>query len=210
MALLSDINEMIMAEAGGFFAQPLSDRIIIETARDFCRYSMVLNKYSAEVFQASDVDPDANFSVIAALYPYPETEPCGFFGLTVNGLKMAGVERDAVSPSGATAFINNCGGIYYKFSTQTTCQIHPLPYGGDVRFFTAFMPVKTSTQIDDSLWCLYGEGIMNGIKAKLLMMPGYQTSNPNAAVVFGNEYLRAKKEARADANRLVVGEVICS
>ena len=208
--LVSDITDIVIAESGGFFSPEFASKVIVEVSRDFCRYSFVLNKYSAEVFYAADVDPDANYSVIAALYPYTDTEPCGLFGLTVNGLKMAGVERDAVSPSGAVSAVGNSGGLFYSFSTQTTCQIHPLPYGGDVRFFTAFMPLKTASQIEDALWNLYGDGIMNGIKAKLLMMPGYQTSNPNAAVVFGNEYLKAKKAARADANRLVIGEVICS
>ena len=208
--LVSDITDLVIAETGGFFSPEFVSRIIVDVSRDFCRYSFVLNKYSAEVFYAADVDPDANYSVVAALYPYTDTEPCGVFGLTVNGLKMAGVERDAASPSGAVSAAGNSGGLFYSFSTQTTCQIHPLPYGGDVRFFAAFMPLKTASQIEDALWSLYGEGIMNGIKARLLVMPGYQTSNPNAAVVFGNEYLKAKKTARADANRLVIGEVICS
>ena len=208
--LVSDIVDSVTAETGGVFSPEFASKVIVDVSRDFCRYSFAMNKYSAEVFQAADVDPDANYSVISALYPYTDTEPCGLFGLTVNGLKMAGVERDAVSPSGAVSAVGNSGGLFYSFSTQTTCQIHPLPYGGDVRFFAAFMPVITASQIEDALWNLYGDGIMNGIKAKLLMMPGYQTSNPNAAVVFGNEYLRAKKMARADTNRLVIGEVICS
>ena len=210
MAVLSDLCDTVRADTGCFFPDNIITRVVLDVVGDFCRYSMILNKYSAEVFQASDVDADENYSVIAALSPYADTEPCGLFGLTVNGVKMAGVERDAVSPSGAVSTAGNSGGLFYSFSTQTTCQIHPLPYGGDVRFFAAFMPVKTASQIEDALWSLYGEGIMNGIKARLLMMPGYQTSNPNAAVVFGNEYLKAKKTARADANRLVIGEVICS
>ena len=85
-----------------------------------------------------------------------------------------------------------------------------MPYGGDIRFFAAFMPVVGATQIEDVLWNSYGNVVMSGIKAKLLMMPGYQTSNPNAAVVFGNEYMAAKKTARADTNKLVIGESICS
>ena len=72
------------------------------------------------------------------------------------------------------------------------------------------MPVVGATQIEDVLWNSYGNGLMSGIKAKLLMMPGYQTSNPNAAIVFGNEYTAAKKAARADINRMVIGETICS
>ena len=208
MPSLNEIADNVMAETGGFFAPEFASRVIVDISRDFCRYSMVLSRYSAEVFHASDVDTDANYSVIAALSPYSDTEPCGLFGITVNGVKLAGVERDAVSPSGAVSAATSSGGLFYSFSTQTTCQIHPLPYGGDVRFFTAFMPVKTASQIEDALWSLYGEGIMNGIKARLLMMPGYQTSNPNAAVVFGNEYMKAKKAARADANRLVIGETV--
>ena len=207
--LVSDISDIVIAESGGFFSPEFASKVIVDISRDFCRYSSVLNKYSAEVFQAAEVDTDANYSVMAAISPYADTEPYGVFGLTVNGLKMAGVERDAVSPSGAVSTVGNSGGLFYSFSTQTTCQIHPLPYGGDVRFFTAFMPLKTASQIEDALWNLYGDGIMNGIKAKLLMMPGYQTSNPNAAVVLGNEYLKAKKAARANANRLVIGEVVC-
>ena len=208
--LVSDIVDSVTAETGGVFSPEFTSKVIVDVSRDFCRYSFVLNKYSADVFYAADVDSDANYSVIAALSPYTDTEPCGVFGLTVNGLKMAGVERDAVSPSGAVSAIGNSGGLFYSFSTQTTCLIHPLPYGGDVRFFTAFMPLKTASQIEDALWNSYGNGLMSGIKAKLLMMPGYQTSNPNAAIVFGNEYMVAKKAARADVNRKVIGETICS
>ncbi len=207
--LVSDITDIVIAETGGFFSPEFAAKVIIDVSRDFCRYSFSLNKYSAEVFQASDVDADANYSVIASLYPYEETEPCGFFGLTVNGLKMAGVERDAVSPSGAVSVVGNSGGIFYSFSTKTTCQIHPLPYGGDVRFFAAYMPKMAAIKISDNLWSLYGQGIMSGTKARLFMMPGYQTSNPNAAVVFGNEYLKAKKEARAEVNKKIMGEVLC-
>ena len=210
MPSISEIADSVMAETGGFFSPEFVSKTAVSVVRDFCRYSFVLNRYVAEVFTSEDVDSDNNQSVIAAINPYTDTEPCGLFGLSVNGVKLAGVERDAISPSDAATAMSSCGGLFYKFGTQTTCHIHPLPYGGDVRFFAAFMPVISAHQIEDALWNLYGDGIINGIKAKLLMMPGYQTSNPNAAVVFGNEYLMAKKMARADTNRLLIGEVICS
>ena len=171
---------------------------------------MALSRYQAEVFTSDDVDHDEGCSVIMAVQPFTDTEPCGIFGITVNGYKLAGIEREVSTPSGAAVVSPGNGGIFYRFSTQTTCQIHPLPYGGDIRFFAAFMPVVGATQIEDVLWNSYGNGLMSGIKAKLLMMPGYQTSNPNAAVVFGNEYMAAKKTARADTNKLVIGASICS
>lgn len=210
MPLVGDIADMVLADTGGFFAPDIVSRAVIDTSREFCRYTKALNKYHAELFVADDVDSEEGSSVIMAVQPFTDTEPCGIFGITVNGYKLAGIEREASTPSGAAVVSPGDGGIFYKFSTQTTCQIHPLPYGGDVRFFAAFMPVVGATQIEDVLWNSYGNGLMSGIKAKLLMMPGYQTSNPNAAIVFGNEYTAAKKAARADANRLVIGEVICS
>lgn len=210
MPLVGDIADMIMADTGGFFAPDVVSRVAVEVSRDFCRYTKALNQYQAEVFTSDDVDHDEGYSVLMAVQPFTDTEPCGIFGITVNGYKLAGIEREASTPSGAAVVSPGNGGIFYKFSTQTTCQIHPLPYGGDVRFFAAFMPVVGATQIEDLLWNSYGNGLMSGIKAKLLMMPGYQTSNPNAAIVFGNEYMAAKKAARADINRMVIGETICS
>ena len=209
MPSLSDIRDRVIADTGGFFAPDLVSRVAVETARDFCRYTMALSRYHADVFDSGDVDIDAGYSVIMAVQPYKDTEPCGIFGITVNGYKLAGIERDASTPSGAAVVSPGNGGIFYKFSAQTTCQIYPLPYGGDIRFFAAFMPVVGATQIEDVLWNSYGNGVMSGIKAKLLMMPGYQTSNPNAAVVFGNEYMAAKKTARADTVKLVIGERLC-
>ena len=210
MPLVGDIADMIMADTGGFFAPDVVSRVAVEVSRDFCRYTKALNRFQAEVFTSDDVDSEEGCSVIMAVQPFTDTEPCGIFGVTVNGYKLAGIEREVSTPSGAAVVSPGNGGIFYRFSTQTTCQIHPLPYGGDIRFFAAFMPVVGATQIEDVLWSSYGSGIMSGIKAKLLMMPGYQTSNPSAAVVFGNEYLMAKKMARADTNRLLIGEVICS
>ena len=210
MPSLSDICDSVVADTGGFFAPDLVSRVAVETARDFCRYTKALNRYHTDLFMADDVDSEEGCSVIMAVQPFTDTEPCGIFGITVNGYKLAGIEREASTPSGAAVVSPGNGGIFYKFSTQTTCQIHPLPYGGDVRFFAAFMPVVGATQIEDLLWNSYGNGLMSGIKAKLLMMPGYQTSNPNAAIVFGNEYMAAKKAARADINRMVIGETICS
>lgn len=210
MPLVDDIADMVLADTGGFFAPDVVSRVAVEVSRDFCRYTKALNKYHAELFVADDVDSEEGSSVIMAVQPFTDTEPCGIFGITVNGYKLAGIEREASTPSGAAVVSPGNGGIFYKFSTQTTCQIHPLPYGGDVRFFAAFMPVVGATQIEDLLWNSYGNGLMSGIKAKLLMMPGYQTSNPNAAIVFGNEYMAAKKAARADINRMVIGETICS
>ena len=210
MPLVGDIADMIMADTGGFFAPDVVSRVAVEVSRDFCRYTMALSRYQAEVFTSDDVDHDEGYSVLMAVQPYADTEPCGIFGITVNGYKLAGIEREVSTPSGAAVVSPGNGGIFYRFSTQTTCQIHPLPYGGDVRFFAAFMPAVGATQIEDVLWNSYGNGVMSGIKAKLLMMPGYQTSNPNAAVVFGNEYMVAKKAARADVNRKVIGETICS
>lgn len=210
MPLVGDIADMVLVDTGGFFAPDVVSRVAVEVSRDFCRYTKALNQYQAEVFTSDDVDHDEGYSVLMAVQPFTDTEPCGIFGITVNGYKLAGIEREASTPSGAAVVSPGNGGIFYKFSTQTTCQIHPLPYGGDVRFFAAFMPVVGATQIEDLLWNSYGNGLMSGIKAKLLMMPGYQTSNPNAAIVFGNEYMAAKKAARADINRMVIGETICS
>ena len=210
MPSLSDVCDRVIADTGGFFAPDLVSRVTVETARDFCRYTKALNMYYADLFMADDVDSEEGCSVIMAVQPFTDTEPCGIFGVTVNGYKLAGIEREVSTPSGAAVVSPGNGGIFYRFSTQTTCQIHPLPYGGDIRFFAAFMPVVGSTQIEDVLWNTYGNGVMSGIKAKLLMMPGYQTSNPNAAGGFGNESMVAKKAARADVNRKVIGETICS
>ena len=206
MPLVGDIADMIMADTGGFFAPDVVSRVAVEVSRDFCRYTKALNQYQAEVFTSDDVDHDEGYSVLMAVQPFTDTEPCGIFGITVNGYKLAGIERDASTPSGAAVVSPGNGGIFYKFSTQTTCQIHPLPYGGDIRFFAAFMPVVGAASIDDALWGSYGHIIMSGVKARLLMMPGYQTSKQNVSSMFNAEYLEGKKTARANINRLLIGE----
>ena len=206
MPSLSDVCDRVIADTGGFFAPDLVSRVTVETARDFCRYTKALNMYYADLFMADDVDSEEGCSVIMAVQPFTDTEPCGIFGVTVNGYKLAGIEREVSTPSGAAVVSPGNGGIFYRFSTQTTCQIHPLPYGGDIRFFAAFMPVVGAASIDDALWESYGHIIMSGVKARLLMMPGYQTSKQNVSSMFNIEYLEGKKTARANINRLLIGE----
>ena len=208
--LLSDAEGVITAETGTFFAPELVNRLVIEAARDLCRFSFALNKSVSGIFASTDSDETKNHAVSLFFTPYTDTEPCGMFGLVVNGYKTAGVERDADSPYGATFVLNHNGGIFYEFSNQTTCLIHPFQNGGDIRGFVAFMPTIAATQLDDGLWGLYGPGIISGVKAKLLMMPGYQTTNPNAATMFANEFIAAKRKARSDVNKRIVGEALCS
>lgn len=209
MPLIDSIADIVGAETGGAFPLSLVKSKILDVTRDFCKFSLILNKGVAAIVEATSIDSTKNFAATITIVPYTETEPCGIFGLTVNGCKLASVERDAVSPSGASP-IYHVGGIFHKFSGQTTCLIHPLQSGGDVRFSAGFMPTTTATQIDDTFWSLYGNGVMFGIKASLFAMSGYKTTDPNAATMFGREYYAAKRKARGDVNNLIIGECLCS
>lgn len=204
------IADNVIAETGAAFPVSVIKKKIIETARDFCKFNMALNKPVQQIVESSTADASKNYAQSITVSPYTDTEPCGIFGLTVNGYKLASVERDAVSPSSSASPLYHQGGIYFDFSNSTTCLIHPLQAGGDVRFFVGFRPALTASQIDDEFWGRYGQDIMFGIKSKLFMMSGYRSTAIDLAVGFGAEYERLKKRARGEVNRMVIGEYLCS
>lgn len=52
----SDNCDIVIADTGGFFSPNVIKRQLIETARDFCRFSMALNKDVAAVVDATSID----------------------------------------------------------------------------------------------------------------------------------------------------------
>lgn len=199
------ICDIVIADTGGFFAPNVIKRQLIETARDFCRFSMALNKDVAAVVDATSIDASKNYAASVVIPIVADCEAFGIFGLTMNGRKVACVERGANSPLGAS-ILSHTGGVFFDLSNPTTCLIHPVPSGGDIRFFAAFMPSMAAASINDELWDSYGAGIIAGTKANLLMMPGYQTFNANAATLFANVYAASKKKARSDVSKKIIGE----
>lgn len=208
MPTSSAILDMVIADTGGFFAAPVVQRATSEVVRDFCRYSKAMHTQSAAIVAATSIDATKNQSAAVAITPIADCEPFGIFGLTVNGRKTACVERGADSPLGASP-IEYQGGLFFEISTPTTCRIHPLPGGGDIRFFTAFLPTVSAGQINDDLWNRYGQGILAGIKANLLMTTGYRSSNPQMAIAFAAEFKAARKTARGDTNKKLIGSRLC-
>ena len=202
------ICDIVIADTGGFFSPNVIKRQLIETARDFCRFSMAFNKDVAAVVDATSIDASKNYAASVVIPIVADCEAFGIFGLTMNGRKVACVERGANSPLGAS-ILSHTGGVFFDLSNPTTCLIHPVPSGGDIRFLAAFMPTMAAVSINDELWDSYGAGIIAGTKANLLMMPGYQTYNPQMAVAFSAEFQKAKRTARGKVNMALIGESLC-
>lgn len=202
------ICDIVIADTGGFFSPNVIKRQLIETARDFCRFSMAFNKDVAAVVDATSIDASKNYAASVVIPTVADCEAFGIFGLTMNGRKMACVERGANSPLGAS-ILSHTGGIFFDLSDPTICLLHPLPTGGDIRFMAAYIPKTTALSLSDDLWDSYGTGIIAGTKANLLMMPGYQTYNPQMAIAFSAEYQKSRRTARGEVNHKLIGESLC-
>lgn len=206
--LVDNIADHIISDTGLFFDPSLTGRTILSVCRDFCEYTLFLNKSVQGIVSYDSAILEKNYAQPFAIAAIAGCEPVRVYGLSVNGYKMSCEERDAVSPSGASAPIYHPGGIYYEFSDPTTCLIHPLHSGGDVRFMVGFRPSLSAVEIPDELYSRKASAIEAGVKARLLSMPGYSSFNAQMSGLFMAEYVNEKRKARAEVNRTIIGEML--
>lgn len=202
--LISSISGRIISEMGAFFAPPVVTQAILDIARDFCRFSMIFNTNISATITAESIVQADNYGAAIAIPAQTDTEPCGMFGIQIGGIKYSGVERTITIPSGAQP-VSASGTIFYKFNGSAEAVIHPVITGGLVNATVALMPTKTAAQIADALWDRHGEGLILGVKGKLLLMPNYESFNLQLASVFTGEYEKAKRSARAEVNNTLIG-----
>lgn len=203
MPTIDTIIDMVVAETGAAIPGAVARQKIIEVARGFCLFTGALSKSVSAIVPVESIIPESNYGSPVAFTAPAETEPCGIFGLRVNGVGVSCIERDILTPSGAIP-ISGKGELYYKFS-GSTCIIHPLSQGGDIRFEVFFRPTNTATQINDDLWNEYADTIILGIKAAVFLMAGYKFSNPGMAVSFLSAYDSMKKKARGEIAMRLAG-----
>lgn len=190
------ITDKVISETGIATAHSLVKQKVLDTVRDFCVFTYALSRPNAAVVLAENIIEANNYGASVTIVTPSDTKACGIFGLRVNGVGVSCIERDITTPSGAIPIYGG-NKLYYKFS-GSTCIIHPLMTGGDIRFEAAFAPLATASQIDDDLWDDYGDAIMYGIKASLFMMPGYRTTNLDMGVGLGKAYESLKLKARGN------------
>lgn len=205
--LIDSISDRVISEVGAWFAPPAVKQAILDTARDFCRFSMTQNMSLSAIIAPESIVQADNYGATIAIPAQTDAEPCGVFGIQINGVKYSGVERGITIPSGAPP-VYASGTIFYKFSSQTSLLLHPVQNGGSISVAVAFMPTTTATQISDTLWNEYGEGLAAGVKGKLLLMPNYTSFNPQMASAFTGEFEKAKRQARAAVNSALIGNYI--
>lgn len=209
MPLIDSLNDEIISDIGYFFAPPVIRRVVIEAAKDYCIFSGSMSRPVYVEITDSDIDKANNMAVSVDIDSFSEARPCGVFGITINGVKIAAVERDIGSPLGANGVIaTSIKGIYYYFDDPTVCKVHPVLYPCKLLMTIAFAPEKTASQIDDEFWDKHGQAVLYGAKARLLSLPGYKSFNPQMAAVMQNEYVAAKRKARADVNKALIGETM--
>lgn len=205
--LASNIYDRTISELGSWFAPNIVNQCIMDVARDFCRYSMILNEQVNADVSATDVVQTSNYSANIAIPSKAECEPSGIFGLKINETGFSSVERKIITTAGAQP-VYASGTMFYFFDGLSAVNINPVPAGGNITASIAYIPVAAATQISDDVWNDYSEGLLSGIKARLTMMPNYSSYNPQLSTVFSDQYARSKRIARAIVASSLIGNAL--
>ena len=175
----------------------------IRVLADFCTQTRVLT----EKLQALDVAAGQGEYTIA---PSDSTNQIvRIERVWLNGELLAPVgadELDAEVPEWRTS--TGLPRLFTSEAGSNTFALVPVPdaesLGGLVAEVSiAADPSASPTQFDAMLYRKYGDGLACGIKARLMLIPGKEWSNPEMAVVNGQGYALAIARARGDVdNRL--------
>lgn len=203
MPAIDVIIDRVISETGAAVAAGVVKQKAIDTIREFCLFTGAMSVPVSAIVPIESVIAASNYGSPVTFTAPAETEPCGVFGLRISGRGVACIERDITTPLDAMPVFGNRE-LFFKFS-GSTCIVHPLQQGGDIRMEIFFRPTVAATQITDSFWDKYADIIMMGIKASVFMMAGYKFSNPQMAVSFLGAYESMKKKARGNVAMKLVG-----
>jgi len=72
----------------------------------------------------------------------------------------------------------------------------------------ALKPTRAATEIDDEMFELYGDALLDGVLQRLLMMKNTEWYDPNLASYYQNEFERAIDEAHGVSNKANTSRVV--
>lgn len=202
MVPIERFHPYVMPYAEGA-SEPLIEQYLVDRAIDFCSETLIVQR---------NLDP---LTMIPGIVEYeldlPQQQQIHMLMRCFHGQG----EIEIVHPEMIAAHSAHYGNWFYAGAKipegtpsaifqkdEKTLLVNRAPHDLEPIILTlsaALKPARAASQLDDILFNDYAEVLALGVASKLLLLPGKAFSNPQMAVVYGQEYERAKAKAHLRA-----------
>lgn len=172
--------------------EPTIDQALLDASIRFCEDSKVIH----EVGEA--------FTTVATVGAYEVESPTDQRVTSIrqvwcDGIPIAPLMGDT-SPAALTTTGTPTNYYGTRVGSEFLLQLYPIPDKAcSITVDAAFCPTRSATQVEDDLFDLWAEAIINGALARIMSIPDQPYSNPErasgAAMSFNGLSARAKREA---------------
>lgn len=191
--LIDDILPQLLIDAPEC-PDPVAARALIQSAGEFCRDTMVWNIFPDPV---PLVDEQAVYTIVVPA----GSRAVAVMAAWVNGRELKPKTLAEISrtlPGWQTA----TGSEPVLFNSQQgedSVRVFPIPLqaaGAPLLMRVAVEPTDAATELPDTLMAPYGEAVIQGALARLMLQPRKPWSNPDLGAFNGTRFASAKTEAR--------------
>jgi hypothetical protein len=194
MKPLSAFHPRILPHLPGCTA-PFADQVLVAAAIDFCRKSTVLRQ---NLYTFQTIVGETQYDLVAPTIQY---EVQRVLSVNVNGKELSPGMAEIIRNDLPTGKAQPRGFYTDRTGSYLTLQLTPPPDGVyDVIVNASLRPSSTATQLDDDLYNLWIDPIVNDAIARAMMVPDQPFTNPAQAQVFQLQAARAATNSRIESN----------
>ncbi len=174
-------------------SEPLAQQSLLDAAIEFCDKSLIIRQnldvfFTVDGRKVYDLDPPTSSHTIARVL----SVECD--GRVLNGLLQEDTAGLSTDPSRPLAFYTT------RTDNELLLNLYPIP---DDRYrataHVALKPTRTAQQLDDDLFTIWADAIIDGAISRIARIPGQPFTDVNYAMAMANSAREKTAKARIEA-----------
>jgi len=179
---------------------PIIERVMLSTIIEFCDKTHILQREFNIELDTDSIDSDMQDSIDVSLSEFVTScKPITVLEFNLDGSPKFAKFRELVNtiPSSVWNNIKEEETIYFSFPSNTVIRLYDRSTSDSNLFVRlAVKPTRAATEVDDLLMEDWVDTISEGVKSKILIMPGKEWTDPKGAAASYMEYRRGISRAR--------------